>query len=181
MLPAWGLAAELVLSKDRLGPLPIGPETTTSVRELERLFPQFRVTQSVAQTDGADEVVLAVADQSGQPLFEVRSEARYADRDARRIRNAEALPIKRVEVSSPTIVDRYGLRVGMRYRDIVARRGEKLEFGQNHHDVFLGGDGVYYNLAPPPARDGPDPEPSRANMIRGDWRIVTISVPGSRW
>ena len=174
-------AGELVLSASRLGPLQIGLAHTTSVRDLERRFPEFRVTQTVSETDGPDQVILTVADKSGKPMFEIRSEALYSDRATKRIRNADALPIDLLQVLTPTIADTFGLRVGMRYRDIVARRGAKLEFGLNHHDVSLGADGVYYNLAPPPSRNGPGPEPNRANMNRGNWRIGSMSVPAPRW
>jgi hypothetical protein len=152
-----------------------------AARRLQELFPRHRVSQSIAETDGPDQVVLTVSDHAGKALFEIRSQARYSDRAAKRPRNTDALPIERVEVFSPAIPDFHGLRVGMRYRDILARRGGKLEFTVNHHDVSLGADGVYYNLAPPRPRDGPGPEPNRANLVRGNWPIASISVPGPRW
>lgn len=84
-----------------------------------------------------------------------------------------------LQVYSPEIRDVYGLRVGDRVKDIIAKRGKDLKFGAGHFDVLMGDGDIYYSIA-----TGSDFSPEKFTMedaVKGDWQIRSISWPKAAW
>jgi hypothetical protein len=89
------------------------------------------------------------------------------------------VPIELLQVRSRQIKDIYGLRVGDRVKDIIAKRGKDLKFGAGHHDVLMGDREIYYSII-----TGSDFSPEGFTMedaVKGNWQIRSISWPEAAW
>jgi hypothetical protein len=149
-----------------------------SVLILERAFPGHRIGHEIGSGDSPDFHYFEVTTAQGEKLFTIKSfvkeGAPAVGADAR-----SEVPIDLLQVVSRRVRDRFGLRVGDRVADIIRSRGDKLVFGAGHHDVYLGGDRLFYNLA-----TGSEWSPESFNLAdakRGNWPIVSISWPSGAW
>lgn len=169
-VPGW------VLSATALGPLKLYKGATVSQAKLQKLFPGYRVSYEIEQGATPAFHYFEVASPEGQPLFGISS---FITGHAKARKTPAAVPIDLVRVYSPLIPDAYGLRVGDHVEDILARRGQHLEFGAAHHDVYLGGESLYYGLI-----TGRKTSPAVYKVddaIRGNWEIRFVSWPEPAW
>lgn len=167
----------LVLSQTSLGPLALGKGTKISEENLKKLFPDFTVTYEIGQGDSPDFHYFEVLDKKGELLFSISSF--IEDDSAESKKTAAEVPIHLLQVYSAQITDSYGVRVGGRVKDILAKRGKALNFGAGHHDVYLGSGEIYYNIET--GRDRSPEDFTLKDAIKGNWKIRSISWPGAAW
>jgi hypothetical protein len=163
------------LTETHLGPLPLNREAKISVAYLTQIFPTYNVSHEIGSGDSPDFHYFRVVARDGEVLFTITSFLREGNGND----TQNAVPIDLLKVVSRGIRDKYGLRVGDRVAAIVRARGKTLEFGASHHDVYLGGNQIVYNI-----RTSSDLSPERltlADAIRENWRIVSISWPTAAW
>jgi hypothetical protein len=149
------------------------------VAYLNQTFPTYNVTHDVRSGDSPDFHYFEVATPDGEVLFTLTSFIRADNRNHRPGAATEVVPIDLLKVVSRNIGDKYGLRVGDLVADIIRARGKTLAFGASHHDVYLGGDQIVYNL-----RTFSDRSPEEFTMgdaIRQNWQITSISWPTAAW
>ncbi len=68
--------------------------------------------------------------------------------------------------------------------DILKVRGNNLNFGDSHHDVYLGNDKIFYNLKVPDDSNLSFISPESIKLedaIKGNWAIESISWPIAKW
>ena len=102
-----------------------------------------------------------------------------------KITKEDDINIDLLEITSTLITDKYGLNVGKTYEDIINLRGENLASGDNHHDKYIGGDNIYYNIwgefdRKTEADVSPTDIPNK-QVKKYNWKIISISWPNSRW
>ncbi len=174
-----GLAAEtspaLVLSPKALGPLALGKGATVSEQRLKRLFPAYTVKYDIGQGDSPDFHYFEVVDSKGEVLFTIQSFIEQGESK----KTTSEVPIQLLQIHTRHIKDIYGLRVGDRVKDIIEKRGQALAFGASHHDVYLGGGEIFYNIAN--ASDLSPEGLTREDAVKGNWQVRSISWPGSAW
>ena len=171
---------ELVLSATGLGPLRLGPDAKVSVAILEKSFPGARVSYDIREGDSPDFHCFIVTSAQGEKLFVIRSFIPDALTPRPDGKNRQIdVPIHVLQITSRQIRDSYGLRVGDRIADVIRVRGEKLQYGAAHHDVFIGGEKIFYSMDIGLDR-GPEgftlAEAQRVNL-----RITSISWPDWAW
>lgn len=175
-----GLAAEtgpaLVLSPKSLGPLRLAEGATVSEQRLKTLFPAYTVTYDIGQGDSPDFHYFEVVDSKGEVLFTIQS---FIEESSQSKKTTSAVPIQLLQIHTRRIRDIYGLRVGDRVKDIIKKRGEALDFGASHHDVYLGAGEIFYNIANASARSPEDL--TREDAVKGNWQVKSISWPGPAW
>jgi hypothetical protein len=171
----------LELSNDKLGPLILSPELLVSKEKLALYFPEYDVVHDIRSGDSPDFHFLGVY-KLDELIFYMVS---YIETD-----ETEAeYPIHLLVVVSPMITDKYGLRVGDNYRDVVLKRPDKLEFGAGHHTNNLGANNIYYEFSIEPKGfeekiEMPDMSPENAtigDLIDQNPKIESISWPYPSW
>lgn len=167
----------LVLRSDSLGPLDLsGSDPTVSEAKLKKLFPQYVVKYDIAYGDSPDFHYFEVLTLAGEVLFTIKSFIPDAVKSEKTIGE---VPISLLRIHSKEIQDSYGLRVGDRVSDIVAKRGKSLKYGAGHFDALMGGDKIYYSLI---TRREESPEGLGMNdATKHNWEIRFISWPEAAW
>jgi len=167
----------LVLSPTALGPLPLtGKPAKVSEAALKKAFPQYSVKYEIGSGDSPDFHYFEVATSKGEVLFSVTS---FIDESQKAEKTTSAVPISILQIHSKQIRDAYGLRVGDRVKDIIAKRGKDLKFGAGHFDALMGDGNIYYSLI-----TGSEFSPERLtkeDAIKGNWQIRSISWPEAAW
>jgi hypothetical protein len=171
---------ELVLSATSLGSLSLSPNGKVSVAILEKAFPGARVSYDIREGDSPDFHCFIVTSAQGEQLFMIRSfiDDGMKSRPDGTNRQIE-VPIHLLQVTSRRIRDSYGLRVGDRVADVIRVRGEKLEYGAAHHDVYIGADKIFYSMDI--GRDKNSEAFMLAEAKRVNSRITSISWPHGAW
>ena len=135
-----------VLTSDSIGPMRLGQNAVVSVDQLKQLFPAYRITHEIRSGDSPEVHHFEIARADGEVLFTIVSLFKNGQgRSA--AGNSEAVPIGLLKVLSRRIADKYGIRVDDRVADIIRARGQRLQFGSGHFDVYLGGNQIFYNVA----------------------------------
>jgi hypothetical protein len=170
-------ARPLVLTAESLGSLRLGPEKKVSVPILQRAFPGYGVTHGIGMGDSPDFHYFVVTTARGEKLFVIKSFIEGATPG--RADDRQEVSIDLLQVISREVPDSFGLRVGDRVADVIRVRGDKLVFGAGHHDVYMGGDRIFYSFA-----TGTQSSPegfTLSDARRGYWHIVSISWPYGAW
>ena len=177
---APALAAEsdtpLTLSPTRLGALALGKNAKVSEGGLKKLFPAHTVKYDIGQGDSPDFHYFEVLNLRGEVLFTIRS---FIEGSAESKKTNSEVPIHLLKVYSPLIRDSYGVRVGDRVKDIIAKRGKELAFGASHHDVYFGASRIFYNVAT--EREESPENITIEDAVKGNWQIRSISWPQPAW
>lgn len=175
-LAASAAEPALVLSPTSLGPLPLGKGATISEQRLKKLFPSYTVEYGIGQGDSPDFHYFEVKTPKGELLFTIQS---FIEEPNQNKKTTSEVPVHLIQIQSPKIHDIHGLRVGNRVKEIIAKRGKALDFGANHHDVYLGAAEIFYNIANP--RDVSPEHLTREDAVKGNWRVRSISWPTAAW
>ena len=177
-LPALAADTEpaLVLGPKSLGPLALGKGATVSEQRLKKLFPAYTVKYDIGQGDSPDFHYFEVVDSKGAVVFTIQS---FIKEGAKSKKTTSEVPIQLLQIHGRHIKDIYGLRVGDRVKDIIKKCGETLDFGASHHDVYLGADEIFYNIAN--ASDLSPERLTREDAVKGNWQVRSISWPGPAW
>lgn len=165
-----------MLGPTSLGPLALGKTATISEQQLKKLFPSYTVKYSIGQGDSPDFHHFEVTTSKGELLFTIRS---FIEKPKESKKTDAEVPIQLLRIHSPGIPDIHGLRTGNRVQDILAKRGQALEFGASHDGVYLGGAQIYYNIKKP-ADVSPD-RLARGAAVKGNWQARSLSWPGPSW
>jgi hypothetical protein len=171
----------LELSNNKLGPLILGPELLISKEKLALHFPEYDVVHDIRSGDSPDFHFLGVY-KLDELIFYIVS---YIDTEEA----VAEYPMHLLVVVSPTITDKYGLRVGDSYRDVVLKRSDELIFGAGHHTNNLGANSIYYEFSLEPsgfdqAIEMPDMSPENAtigDLVEQNPKIESISWPYPSW
>ena len=167
------------LSNISLGPLKLENNPTVSVETLRELFPHLQINYGVYSGDSPDFHRFEIAEKDGTLLFVITSFIEDTSTRHREVGESTSVPIHILKVVSPKISDSHGLRVGNSVADIIQARGDRLTFGANHFDVYLGDNKIFYNI-----RTTYDRSPERytyEDTKRENWPIVSISWPEPAW
>lgn len=170
---------QLVLTEGGLGALSLKNNPSISVEGLRKLFPEYQVKHGIYSGDSPDFHVFEVSTKDEEILFEIVSFIEDDEPHDEGKDGSVVVPIHLLKVVSPRIPDAYGIRAGDSVAYIVRVRGKNLEFGASHHDVFLGGKNIFYNI-----ETETDESPERfalADVLRQSWPIRSISWPQAAW
>jgi len=167
----------LVLSPTALGPLPLtGKPAKVSEAKLKSLFPQYGVKYEIHSGDSPDFHYFEVSTPKGEVLFTIQS---FGTWESPPTKTTAEVPISLLQIRSKEIKDVYGLRIGDRVKDIIAKRGKDLKFGAGHFDALMGDGEIYYSLVPGPAYNAENL--TKEDAIEGNWQIRSISWPEGAW
>jgi hypothetical protein len=168
---------KLILSPTALGKLQLtGKRAMVSEAKLKKLFPQFVVKYEIGLGDSPDFHYFVVSNAKGEILFTIKS---FIEDSAEAKKTTAEVPVSLLQVGSKEIRDVYGLRVGDRVKDIIAKRGTDLKFGAGHFDALIGDGVIYYSLI-----KGSEFSPEDSTIedaIKGNWQIRSISWPEAAW
>lgn len=170
----------LLLSPTALGPLPLtGKPAMVSVAKLRKHFQGHLVTYRIGSGDSPDFHYFEVANSKGEVLFTIKS---FIDESEEATETESEVPISVLQIRSKDIRDVYGLRIGHRVKDIIAKRGKDLNFGVGHFDALIGSGNIYYSLE---ITDRPAGQPIDAltieDAVKGNWQIRSLSWPQAAW
>ncbi len=175
--PILQAGQSLVLTPTSLGPLQLtGSPATVSETKLKRLFPEYTIRYEIHSGDSPDFHYFEVSSGSGEVLFTLQS---FGSRESETRKTTAEVPISLLQIRSRDIPDIYGLRVGDRVENILAKRGNSLKVGAGHFDGLMGDGTIYYSLV----RDS-DVGPEGLTMedaVKGNWQIRTITWPEAAW
>jgi hypothetical protein len=156
----------------------LGQGAVVSVDQLKKAFPGYRVTHEIRSGDSPDFHHFEIVRADGEVLFTIVSFLKEGQKRSL-AGNLDAVPIDLLKVVSRRIADKYGIRVGDRVAGIIRARGENLQFGAGHFDVYIGGDRIFYNVA---TTSNFSPETlTFADAKRQNWKIVSMSWPTGAW
>jgi len=172
------LAADaIILSSSSLGPLQLTDRpVTVSEAKLKKLFPEFSVKYEIGSGDSPNFHYFQVADADGRVLFSIQS---FIVEPNKAEKTTSEVPVSLLRILSSQIPDEYGLHVGDRVKDIIAKRGNDLKFGVGHMDGLMGDGYIYYSLL---TDSEANPESlTKEDAVNGNWRIRFISWPEAAW
>jgi hypothetical protein len=148
----------LVLANDKLGALKLDGNTKLDLQGLRAVLVGLSVTENIGQQDGPDFVYYQVSDDKGE-IFWIKAQ----DDDPNKI--------DAVHVTSPQIIDQFGLKIGSTYAEILRARPGVIVETDDHFHTYVGHpeENIAYELAVPYASDydGPDRSPTKPELERG--------------
>lgn len=148
----------LVLANDKLGALKLDGNTKLGLQGLRAVLVGLSVTENIGQQDGPDFVYYQVSDDKGE-IFWIKAQ----DDDPNKI--------DAVHVTSPQIIDQFGLKIGSTYAEILRARPGVIVETDDHFHTYVGHpqENIAYELAVPYASDydGPDRNPTKPELERG--------------
>lgn len=177
---------EISFNMAGIGKIKLTNKMPITVEFLKNTFQSYSVTKEIGSGDSPDFYFFKVFNKDGDILC-IYSFIEYEDYNSKKIKapKADDINIDLLEIISPLITDKYGLNVGKTYEDIINLRGKNLALGDNHHDKYIGGDNVYYNIWGEFDRkteaDVSPTDISNEQVKKYNWKIISISWPNPRW
>jgi len=148
----------LVLTNDKFGALRLDRNTKLDLQGLRAVLVELSVTENIGQQDGPDFVYYQVSDDEGE-IFWIKAQVDDPDK------------INAVHVTSPHIIDQFGLKIGSTYAEILRARPGVIVETDDHFHTYVGHpeENIAYELTVPYASDyeGPDRSPTKQEIERG--------------
>jgi hypothetical protein len=180
---------DVILTPTRLGSLKLDAPVT--LRQIQAAFPGRTVDTGCGETQDSRYCYFAVSraplegtNENAEELFTLISalEGGQASRSLKKpVGPTEPFVPSGLTVSSPSVRDSFGVRVGDRYSRLRQLRKETLEFGASGESLFLGAGRIFYQFDVPPARDGgfdrQATEAAEQDLARIDARVSALNWP----
>ena len=177
--------ADIIFLDSAIGPIKFSNHLPLSVALLKQMFPGYTINSEIGQGDSPDFYYFEISNRKGS--ISIYSYIEYAPSDNGVIKTPQPnnITADRIEVTTPTITDQFGLKVGDTYQDIQAKRGGQLEKGNTHHQKYIGNEGLFYTLwgdfDNKPLHDVSPEDIPYEQVIKHNWQIQSISWPRPAW
>jgi len=187
ILSSNAFCADIVLTNNSIGNLPLKKGVLISVQLVQQKFPNHKVTHKIISGISDKHHHIKVSSSSDKFIFTIRS---FFDNNINQ--DSNKFDVDQLVVYNPAVIDEFGVRVGDNINKAIRLRGSNLEFlAPNYFTNAIGKDYIYYQFQLPPlekdlsqngGNNTRDPKSvTYEEAIKNNPKIRSISWPAARW